>query len=225
MRRLQTLTLLLLACCAVALADPIVVDGTYQERVFEGGGRDFLITGHHNDVVINGSCGTVTLEGHHNDAVINGKATLIQLNGHHLDAQANSADEVIFNGHHNDATVTSGRPRVTDNGPYNDFHSSDGVTVQGSSDSDSDAVVVNLAGIEKTYQADGRSFVINGTSNLIIIRGKANQVRVNGSANEVQLDQANGIAVTGLGNKITYRAGRPDIRNTGVSCEVIKRNQ
>lgn len=225
MPRYQTFSLILFTLVSVAWAEPVVVDGTKLERVFEGDGRDFVITGHHNDVLINGVCGTVTVDGHHNDVVINGKASVIQLNGHHLDVKATSADEVVFNGHHNDATVESGQPGLTDNGPYNEFHSADGTTVQGGTDGIGEEVVVNQAGLTTTYDGNGRSFVINGASNFITIRGKANQIRVNGSENEIELDEANAINVTGLGNKITYRQGSPSVRNTGVNCDVLKRNQ
>jgi hypothetical protein len=81
--------------------------------------------------------------------------------------------------------------------------------------------IVNESGTTFTYACDRADRVIvNGASNVITLTGTCSKVQVNGASNTIQADGVGKLAVTGAGNKVTYKRGagtaRPKIANVGV---------
>ena len=87
--------------------------------------------------------------------------------------------------------------------------------------------VINAAAETVTVDCgDGGQVVVNGSTNTVTVTGGCAKVVVNGSANTVAIDAADKIAVTGSGNKVTYKKGHtrkaPKVARLGTGNKVAR---
>lgn len=73
--------------------------------------------------------------------------------------------------------------------------------------SDGDSLLINHAGVEKTYACDGKDVAINGANNKLTFTGECDDVAVNGSKNVVHLEAVEHIAANGTDNTVFWKRG------------------
>lgn len=75
---------------------------------------------------------------------------------------------------------------------------------------------VSVSGIEenRTVGCDGGTVEISGIQNTVVITGRCAQVSVSGIENVVTVDAADAIAASGIGNRVTFHSGAPQIETS-----------
>jgi Protein of unknown function (DUF3060) len=78
-------------------------------------------------------------------------------------------------------------------------------------------VPLSVAGVDavKTVVCNEGMVNVSGVSSEITITGHCVSVNVSGVENRVTLENADTITASGFNNRVTYRAGDPQINNSG----------
>ena len=86
--------------------------------------------------------------------------------------------------------------------------------------------VVKIAGVSQdlSYECEGRSFSVSGTSNTVKLTGQCHNLKVTGTTNRVDVEAVATIDVSGIRNQVTWERGvnnkPPSISNSGINNNV-----
>lgn len=77
---------------------------------------------------------------------------------------------------------------------------------------------VSVAGVDtrRSITCTDNAVTVSGVNNTVVITGRCRRVDVSGLENVVTVDESASIAVSGLNNVVTYRAGTPQLSESGI---------
>lgn len=83
-------------------------------------------------------------------------------------------------------------------------------------------IIITGAGENKTLACDGNDVTVSGVSNTVVLTGQCAGLTVSGIGNIITVDEAASITASGLNNRVTYHAGKPEVGTSGLD-NVVER--
>ena len=83
-------------------------------------------------------------------------------------------------------------------------------------------IIITGAGENKTLACEGNDVTVSGVSNTVVLTGQCAGLTVSGIGNIITVDEAASITASGLNNRVTYHAGKPEVGTSGLD-NVVER--